>query len=196
MESLKRIRPKPKLLVASGSLPPGAPEDLLAKVARLCREREIDFALDASGEGLRLALEAGVGVVKMNRRELEDLVGKKGLNEAGLKAAAEQLRDRGAAREILLTLAEEGARLLSPEGALRCPGIGLKVVSAVGAGDSFLAAYLLSRHRGETAGEALRWGVAAGSAALLTPGTQLCERKEVERLFQSLPGEAVADWSF
>jgi len=65
------------------------------------------------------------------------------------------------------------------------------VVSAVGAGDALLAGMLLQLQQNEGMEEALRWGTAAGAAACLTAGTQLCRRDDVERLLPAVHVERV-----
>jgi 6-phosphofructokinase 2 len=56
------------------------------------------------------------------------------------------------------------------------------VLSAVGAGDSFLGAMVSRLATGHPLEDAFRYAVAAGAAAVLTPGTALCDRADVERL--------------
>jgi 6-phosphofructokinase 2 len=186
LELLEQLSPAPRYLVASGSLPPGAPEDLLARVAELARRRGIAFAVDSSGRPLRLALEAGVTLAKMNRRELAEISGASPDDEDALRRAALSLLGAGRAQSLLLTLAAKGARLFLQGQAFYARAPKVELVSAVGAGDSSLAAYLCAALRGETSEEALGWAVAAGTAALLTPGTELCLSGDVERLKPSV----------
>ena len=65
------------------------------------------------------------------------------------------------------------------------------MVSVVGAGDSFLGAMIWSLAAGHAMETAFRYGVAAGSAALLMPGTELCEREDVERLVADVKLERI-----
>jgi len=73
--------------------------------------------------------------------------------------------------------------LMTAEGAERFAAIPVEARSSVGAGDSMLAGIVLSLCRGLTLGEAVRYGMAAGAAALLGSGTELCRRSDVERLY-------------
>ena len=59
-------------------------------------------------------------------------------------------------------------------------------LSSIGAGDSMLAGILVSLQRGWPLAEAVRFGVAAGAAALLHHGTELCRREDAERLYREL----------
>ena len=86
-----------------------------------------------------------------------------------------------------MTMGHDGAVLARANGVLRLPALKVEVRSAVGAGDSFLAAMTLALALGETPETAFRCGMAAGAAAVLMPGTELCKRGEVDRLFAQIP---------
>lgn len=170
-------------VVASGSLPPGVPEDFYARVARLARNADARCVVDASGAALAAALAEGVFLVKPSRRELSEHAGTALGTEASQVDAALSLLAKGSAEYVALTLAESGAVFVSKQGTIRLPApSSVRMVSAVGAGDSFLAGFVLRLAQGRGADVALRTAVAAGSAAVLTPGTELCRPDDVERL--------------
>ncbi|MOA18926.1 putative phosphofructokinase PfkB [compost metagenome] len=83
----------------------------------------------------------------------------------------------------MLSLGGEGAVLASKEGIERFPPLDVPVCSAVGAGDSMVGAIVLALSRGWKLREAVRYGIAAGSATIMRPGTELCRAEDVERLF-------------
>jgi 6-phosphofructokinase 2 len=60
------------------------------------------------------------------------------------------------------------------------------IVSKVGAGDSMVAGIVLSLARGKPLRESVLFGAAAGTSAVMTPGTELCRREDAERLFKSM----------
>ena len=169
-------------LVASGSLPRGAPEDLYARVAAIAARRGQRFVLDTSGAPLKAALGHGVALVKPSRGEFESLLGHKLKTPEEQEEAALALVRQGAAELVAVTLGHEGALLAEPSGVLRLPALEVPVRSAVGAGDSFLAAMVLALARGESPREAFAWGVAAGTAAVMRPGTAHPRREDVEAL--------------
>jgi 6-phosphofructokinase 2 len=173
-------------LVASGSLPRGVPADFYIEVARLVGSKSARFVLDTSGEGLWSALSQGLYLVKPSRGEFESLRGRAYAHDLSLEQAARQLARSGAAELVAVSLGAEGALLATPKGLCRVPAPAVEVRSAVGAGDSFVAAMTLALQRGATAEEAFVYGMAAGTAAVLTPGTELCRRVDVERLQGSL----------
>lgn len=179
-------------VVASGSLPRGAPPDILARMADIAAARGVRFVLDSSGEGLALALtRSRVFLVKPSRGELEQFVGK-ALDERGIRETAAALVHQGKAELVAVTLGAEGALLASAEGIVRMPALHVPVRSAVGAGDCFLGAMTYALSEGKPPEEALRFGVAAGAAAVLTPGTALCRQEDVLRLYAEVgQGERV-----
>jgi 6-phosphofructokinase 2 len=170
-------------VVASGSLPPGVPDDFYARVADVVRAKGARFVLDTSGTPLALALEAGAYMVKPNLRELRELTGKELEGETSWKEAVRELVDNGKAEVVALSLGRDGALLATVDKAWRAPALPIKVASAVGAGDSFVGAMVWALTQDHTIQNAFRFGVAAGSAALLTPGTELCKRDDVERFY-------------
>ena len=170
-------------LVASGSLPPGVPEDFYARLAAAAVSRGIRFVLDTSGPPLRAGLiGGGVELVKSSLTELESVAGRKLPDEAAQQAAAAEIVGSGWARLVALTLGERGALLVWPDGALRLPALDVVENGTVGAGDSFLAGMVMALAEGRDAEDAFAWGIAAGAAAVTAPGTAHPERNTVERL--------------
>ncbi len=176
----------PRYLVLSGSLPRGVPDDFYARVARLARGHGSRVVLDTSGPPLLAAIEEGVHLVKPSRRELEQIQGGEARDEAEQETMAQDLVERGKAELVAVTLGAHGAILASKEGCQRRPSPEVEVRSASGAGDSFVAAMTLALHRGRPIAEAFAWGIAAGAATAMTPGTVLCHRSDVERLLQQV----------
>jgi 6-phosphofructokinase 2 len=172
------------LVVASGSLPLGAPADSFVHLARAAARNGLPFVLDTSGEALRAALEhGGLFLVKPSRSELEAYSGGP-LDETGLAREAQKLVEAGKSRFVALTLGADGALLASPEGVLRLPAIPVPVRSAVGAGDSFLGAMVWALTENWSPADAFRLGLAAGSAAAGNIGATLCTREDVFTLYQ------------
>ncbi|TFC84747.1 1-phosphofructokinase family hexose kinase [Cryobacterium sp. TmT2-59] len=175
-------------VVASGSLPPGVPDDFYARVARLAHQRDARCIVDASGDALAEALAEGVYLVKPSRRELDEYAGATLESEESQVDVASTLVGRGAAELVALTLGGAGAVLASAAGVMRLPVPRVQVQSTVGAGDSFLGAFVLRIAQGHPVEAAFRAGVAAGSATAMTPATELCRRADVERLEAELEG--------
>jgi 6-phosphofructokinase 2 len=181
-------------VVASGSLARGMPPDFYARVARMVSRRGGKMVLDSSGAALHHALGEGVHLVKPSRRELEHLLGRKARSPADEEALARELAERGRAEMVALTLGADGAVLATRDRVLRLASPEVEARSAVGAGDSFVGVMVWALARGLPAERAFAYGVAAGAATALTPGTELCRREDVERLaaavVEGLPRDA------
>jgi 6-phosphofructokinase 2 len=186
LDTLATMSGKPKFVVASGSVPPGVPEDFFARVARQAKQLGAQCVVDTSGAALKMALAEGVALIKPNLVELADLVGAPlNTNNARL-AACRQLAIEGRAEVVALTLGEQGALLVTADKAFRAQPMAIEPVSTVGAGDSFLGGLVAALASGHPLHEAFRVAVAAGSAAVLSPGTELCSNENMQRLLPNV----------
>jgi 6-phosphofructokinase 2 len=179
---LSGIEPFPRFVVASGSLPAGVPDDFYARVARIARQRGARMILDTSGQPLAAAVAEGVDLIKPNLREMRELAGCEPANANEWEAAAKVLVHSGKVAVVALTMGHLGAALVARDQVLRAQPLPVTPVSAVGAGDSFLGALVWRLASAAGFEESFRQAVAAGAAALLNPGTELCRLDDVERL--------------
>jgi 6-phosphofructokinase 2 len=180
-------------IVASGSLPPGVPVDYYARVAEIVRSNGARLILDTSGPALHAATAAGgIYFAKPSVGEFETLTHRKFESPEELVDAATSLVATGAVENLAVTMGRDGALLAAPSGTLRLRGPKVKPVSAVGAGDSFVAGMTSALARRESVEDAFMLGMAAGTAAVLTQGTQLCRREDVKRLYAEIVAERAA----
>jgi 6-phosphofructokinase 2 len=191
LEALAGTEPRPKFVVASGSLPPGVPNDFYAQAAAIARKLGAKFVVDTSGAPLAAAIEHGVYMIKPNLREMRDLVGVELIKQNDWIIAAREYISAGKVEVVALSLGHLGALLVTRDQALRAPPLPIKPVSAVGAGDSFLGAVIFSLARGDSLADAFRLGMAAGSAALINAGTELCRPEDVYRLYTTATIESL-----
>jgi 6-phosphofructokinase 2 len=173
-------------LIASGSLEHGMPEDIYARVASAANRRGQRFVLDTSGPALRAALGSGIEMIKPSLGELEALAGRTLMQPHEQEAEALALVRAGAARLVAVTLGEDGAFVASADGVIRLAAMPCEVRSAVGAGDSFTAAMTLALANDRPLADALAWGVAAGTAAVVCAGTARIRKVDVETQYQRL----------
>ena len=179
---LRRLSPAPAWVISSGSLPPGAPSDGHARIARVARDIGARMVVDSSGPALAGALEAGVWLIKPSLRELSELSGEALTTPAMQRAAARRLIERGQTRMVALSLGGAGAMLVTADQCLQADALSVPVTSSVGAGDSFLAALVWALDRQADLAEALANAMAAGAAAVMASGTGLCQPQDMERL--------------
>lgn len=170
-------------VVLSGSTPPGVPADIAARLqAALGPGRRL--YVDTSGAALQALAQvpANLALLRMDGAEAEELAGHELPTRTASADFAAGLVARGVARTVLVARGGDGNILASNRGVWHADALKVHVVSKIGAGDSFLGAYVLARARGEDLPGALAWGAAAATAACMTPATELCRREDVERL--------------
>ncbi|MFW5946988.1 MAG: 1-phosphofructokinase family hexose kinase [Gemmatimonadota bacterium] len=175
----------PDYVVTSGSLPPGVPANFYARLARAAPPGT-RVVLDTSGEALSAGVESGVFLVKPNLRELGHLAGREVSEDPAPEEAARSLIEGGRAEYVVVSLGAGGALLATTEGTERIAAPTVPIRSRVGAGDSTVAGMVVGLVQGDDIATAVRLGVAAGAAAVMSPGTGLCRREDVERLFRRL----------
>jgi 6-phosphofructokinase 2 len=182
LDELAKFNPKPDLIAASGSLPPGVPNDFYGRISRLARDWGSRMILDTSGEPLRLGVQEGIFLVKPNITEFNFLAGRELEGEAQQLELAQEIVSSGKSQVVVLSLGAAGTLAVWEEGHehLRSPTVPVK--SKVGAGDSMVAGIALGLAESLPLLEAVQFGTAAGAAAVMTPGTELCRREDVERL--------------
>ncbi|MCA1408342.1 1-phosphofructokinase family hexose kinase [Ensifer sp. IC3342] len=183
-------------VVASGSLPRNAPIDIYAEMGRMAARNGAKFILDCPGATLRSTLgKAPVYLVKPSIEELETLAGRR-LDESGVAQAASALVKDAAAEFVAVTMGREGALLAGSFGSLRIASKHVVAKSTVGAGDSFIGALVWFLTKGKSIEEAFRFGVAAGAAAVIASGTELCRREDVFKIYKgSEPSPGVPSMS-
>ena len=151
----------------------------------------VRVVLDTNGPALAQALKVGVYLFKPSLRELRDLTGQALLDEDAQIAAARQLIESGQAEVVALSLGAEGAMVISATQSWRARSIPVEVQTTIGAGDSFLSGMVWALSRGDTLLNAFQYGIAAGAAALLRPGTSLCQASDVHRLLPQVVVHAI-----
>jgi 6-phosphofructokinase 2 len=176
---------KSDYLVISGSLPRGVPRDFYVAMIAIAHKQGARILLDTSGGALGETLKGGhVFLAKPSLGELESIAGHPLPDHGARIEFARSIIRARQAEHVAVTLGHLGAVLVSSEGSLELPAIDVEVKSAVGAGDSFLGAMAYALAAGQSMEDAFRLGIAAGTAAVLTPGTDLCHKADVERMFK------------
>ncbi|ALP53943.1 hypothetical protein Tel_12800 [Candidatus Tenderia electrophaga] len=193
LKELLRLQPRPRYLVASGSLPPGVDETFYARVAHLAHRHDMRLILDTSGAPLRAALDEGIYLIKPNQREFADLAGEPlAEDETQRREQVAAMLAQGNMETLIVTLGEAGAILATPQQQIRVRPPAIKGVSPVGAGDSFVALLVLKLAQGNAMQEALGYAVAAAAGAVLTRGTELCRVQDVERIYEQMSHDDTA----
>lgn len=186
LEKLRTVEPRPDYIVASGSLPPGVPEDFYCMVVEAGVENGAKTIVDTSGEPLRRVARKGVFMIKTNLREFRLHTGLEIKNNDELMSAAKDLVEKGSAEVIIVSLGAEGAIAAWKGGGKYIASPQVPMKSAVGAGDSMVAGIVLKLAMDKSVEEALIMGVAAGAAAAMTAGSELCRLEDAMRLYRQM----------
>ena len=164
-------------VAACGSLPPGTPDDLYARLVTGLRRTAVRVAVDTSGAALERILDAGADLLKPNEDELTEVVGVALEKFGDVVAGADKLRSYGI-HAVLVSLGPGGAVLVDDLGAIHAESPAVVPRSTVGAGDALLAGFLAAGGRGP---QALAEGVAWAAAACVLPGTAMPGPSDLRR---------------
>lgn len=174
---------KAKWLMLCGSLPPGAPPSFYAKAIAIARQKKVKTLLHASGEALREGIEARPTVVTPNQQEAERLLGRTLLTRTQYLEAAEQIRKMGP-ESVVLSLGSRGAIGAFADGLYEALPPRVDAVCPIGSGDALTAAYVWSMTRKVNAADALRWGVAAGTASARLAGMHFASLAQTQEMYK------------
>lgn len=181
LDLLEKVLNEGDILVTSGSLPPGVPVNFYTLTAEVVKEASAYFVLDAPGEVLQRLNGTQVFWITPNRHEFEDLLGREVADNEIEKELSSFVED-SVFENILLTMGAKGALYAGEEGVEYIPSPQVDKVSSVGAGDSAVAGLALGLAQGDSYRASSRNAVAAGAAAVMTPGTELLTSEDFEAL--------------
>ncbi|HEX7693907.1 MAG TPA: 1-phosphofructokinase family hexose kinase [Sphingomonas sp.] len=177
-----------RYLVLSGSIPEGVPTVIIRRIAECARVAGARLIVDTSGVALREALGAGAWLIKPNLEELEDLAGRRLQSDVQIEEAARDLRLSGNADILLVSLAERGALVVTAHGVTRISAFDIVPAGGSGTGDSMIAGLICGLLEGLDVADAVRFGAAAGAAALMAPGTAMADPAQIRFLYASAGG--------
>lgn len=181
----------PDYMIVSGSMPDGAPEDILVRIARIARQKKARLVVDSAGPVLKKVAGEGVFLLKPNLGELSQLAGLQWIAVNEVEPIARQLLADGLCEMLLISMGAAGAMLVTMTEAIQITPPQVERISTVGAGDSLVAGMVWGLQKKYTPGDAARFGVACGTAATLRPGTLLCTLKDAETLYKETKAMAV-----
>jgi 1-phosphofructokinase family hexose kinase len=172
-------------LMLCGSLPPGVPVDFYAQLVTRARKKKVRTLLDTDGEALAQGIEAGPTIVTPNQQEAERLLNTVLLTRAHSLAAVRRIESMGA-ESVVLSLGSRGAIGASNAAMFEAIPPRVDAISPIGAGDALAAALLWSIENGDDFKQALRWGVAAGTASARLPGMQFATLEQARDVHEEV----------
>jgi 1-phosphofructokinase family hexose kinase len=172
-------------LMVCGSIPPGVPPGFYGKLISMARHKKVKTLLHADGDALREGIAARPTVVAPNQHEAGRLLGQTLLTRTHYLEAAERIRQLGA-DSVVLTLGSRGAVGAFADGLMEALPPRIDAVCPIGAGDALMAAYAWARERRTSVAEALRWGVAAGTASARLPGMNFASLAQAREIYRQV----------
>ncbi|MEP2531882.1 1-phosphofructokinase family hexose kinase [Shimia sp.] len=178
LDTIDQATGRETLVVLSGSQPPGVAKNFPAILSGHVQDRRARLVVDTSGPALANLVEdphESLHVLRMDAEEAEGLAGRALPSRADTAAFARSLVDRGIARYVLVSRGPDGSVLATSDGCWHAVSPRVKVVSAVGAGDSFVGGFTYALSRNDAPPECLRLAVATAASAVTTEATRLCD---------------------
>ena len=172
-------------LMICGSTPPGVPSTFYAGLIAMARKKGVKTLLHATGDALRHGIEERPTVVTPNNPEAERLLGRTLLTRTHYLEAAERIRSMGP-ESVVLSLGSRGAVGAFGDGLMEALPPRIDAVTPIGAGDALAAAYTWAIERKRTPAEALRWGVAAGTASARLPGMTFANLEQTQDMYKQV----------
>ena len=180
-----RAQPKARWLMLCGSIPPGVDPHFYCEVITLAKKQGVKTLLDTDGEALQHALEVKPTVITPNQHEAERLLHRAIITRGQFLEAAERIRAMGP-ESVILSLGARGALGTGPEGLFEAIPPRIEALCPIGAGDALAAAFVWAMERKKSFLEALRWGVAAGTATAGLPGTQFPTLEQTKAVYKQV----------
>ena len=176
---------KARWLMICGSIQPGVPEDFYREIILLAKKKSVQTLLDTDGEALVRGLEAHPTVITPNQSEAERLLGRAILTRTQSIEAIQRMQAMGA-ESVILSLGARGAVACSAEGSFEAVPPRIESLTPIGAGDAMAAAFVWAMDKKKEFYDALRWGVAAGTATASLPGMNFPTFDQVRAIYKQV----------
>ena len=184
LELVEALAKQADIAVVSGSLPEGVPPAYYGRLLA-CIPSSVRTITDTETANLVYALKEKPYLVKPNLKELENYSRRTLVTPGEILSAAEEMLEAGA-QNVLVSLGAEGAILTDGNKRYYCKSANVAINSTVGAGDSMIASACMQILKDAPLCEVLRHGVAAGTAAITTSGTNLFYRDKYEEIYSQI----------
>jgi 1-phosphofructokinase family hexose kinase len=182
LKAVEKHLPVASWLMLCGSLPPGVDSHFFAKLIKLAAKHNVQTLLDTDGDALLYGVEAEPTIVKPNQSEAERLLNRALITRSNSIDAVTHIKAMGP-KYAVLSLGSRGVVAASSEEVLEVVPPRVEALSPIGAGDAAAAAIVWAMDRGESFGDALRWGVSAGTASSMLPGISLATLDQTKEIY-------------
>ena len=170
-------------VVLAGNVQKNLPRDIYTTIQEKCLVNDVKVIVDTTGEALTATLKYKPFLIKPNKHELSEIFDREIESIEETIYYAKKLISMGA-QNVIISMAADGALLISDKGVFHAKAPKGVVENSVGAGDSLIGGFL-SHYTGESSIlEAFRWGVASGSATAFAH--DLCKKQDVIKLLDEI----------
>jgi 1-phosphofructokinase family hexose kinase len=183
--TVRKALDKASWLLICGSIPPGVPAAFYGRLIALARKKNVKSLLHAGGDPLREGIEARPTIATPNQQEAERLLGRTLLTRTHYLEAAERIRSMGA-ESVALSLGSRGAVGAYADGLIEALPPRVDALCPIGAGDAMGAAYTWALDRKDDTADALRWGVAAGTASARLAGMNFASLEQTREIYRQV----------
>ncbi len=170
-------------LIASGKLTSGIPDDYYLRLGGIVKHKKAKLVLDTKGEALKHAVKSDIFLFKPNLSELASLYSLESISYSTLENIAKEFIQTHSCQVMVVSLGKRGALLVTPELLEYIPAPLVPEKNNIGAGDSMVAGMIVSLPAGKSYKEMAEYGVACGAAATMKSGTQLCQKEDVDKIY-------------
>ncbi|HEU0141906.1 MAG TPA: 1-phosphofructokinase family hexose kinase [Bryobacteraceae bacterium] len=167
-------------LMICGSVPPGVEPEFYSKLIQKANAMSVKTLLDTDGDSLYEGVMAKPWVVTPNQQEAERLLATALLTRNHFFDAARRLLGMGS-KAVVLSLGSRGAVASADGKMFEVIPPRIDVVCPIGAGDALAAAFTWAMANGSSFADAVRWGVAAGTASARLPGLNFASLEQARQ---------------
>ncbi len=191
LDVLENLLKKDDFLIASGKLPLEIPTDFYVRVSRITDKKGAKLVLDTSGDALLPSMAANIFMMKPNLGEFSSLLYVTSISASELETLAQRFLKENKCEVLVVSMGAKGAFLATKDNMEHITAPTVLQKSTIGAGDSMVAGMVLGLTSGKTLGDAVKYGVACGTAATMHPGTQLCRKTDADKLYEWIKNNSI-----
>jgi 1-phosphofructokinase family hexose kinase len=181
-KAVEKLLPSASWLMLCGSIPPGVDPHFYTNLTRLATQHKVNTLLDTDGDALLHGIEGVPTLVTPNQSEAERLLNRALITRSHWIEAVRQMKTMGP-KYVVLSLGSRGVVAAADQGVSEVTPPRIEALSPIGAGDALAAALVWSLDRGDSFEDALRWGVAAGTASAKLPGINLASMEQAREIY-------------
>jgi len=190
-ERINNLPEELEFVTFGGSIPKNVPKNIYKELIEIIKSKGIRCILDTSNEALTQGIQAKPFLIKPNLHELNEILEGEIISTIEeIKIAASKIVSEGV-KNVAISLAKEGAIFVNESKIIHAFAPKVEVKSKVGAGDSMVAGLIYGLHRNLPEEDIIKYGIAFGTAAVLTIGTELAYKEDIEQILPEIEIKSV-----